>query len=115
MKTNQDEILTVLANRDQIEDNEKFARLLIEKCEDNFFQSVKFFTDYGYATSLDLRVYLWKDEVEGREPVMVVEYKPVEWGKCYDIVHDSDKQGNIEQLIIVHITVFSVVVHILRQ
>lgn len=59
--------------------------------KDNSFQSVRFSTDYGYATSLNLRVYLWEDEIEGQEPVMVVEYKPVEWGMDYDIVHDPEK------------------------
>ena len=61
------------------------------KDKDNSFQSVRFSTDYGYATSLNLRVYLWEDEIEGQEPVMVVEYKPVEWGMDYDIVHDPEK------------------------
>ena len=88
---NQDETLTVVANRKQIEDKEDFAKLLVKKCKDNSFQSVKFSTDYGYATSLNLRVYLWEDEIEGQEPVMVVEYKPVEWGQDYDIVHDPEK------------------------
>ena len=91
MKINQDETLTVVANRNQIEDKEDFAKLLVKKCKDNAFQSVRFSADYEYATSLNLRVYLWKDEIEGQEPVMVVEYKPVEWGMDYDIVHDPEK------------------------
>lgn len=86
-----EEILMVVANRDQIEVKEDFAKHLVEKCKDNFFQSIKFSTDYGYATSLDPRVYLWKDEIEGHDPVRVVEYKPAEWGKDYDIVHNPDK------------------------
>ena len=91
MKMNQDETLTVVANRKQIEDKEDFAKLLVKKYKENSFQSVRFSTDYGYATSLNLRVYLWEDEIEGQEPVMVVEYKPVEWGMDYDIVHDPEK------------------------
>ena len=87
MKINQDE---TLANRNQIEDKENFAKLLIKKCKDNSFQSVRFSTDYGYATSLNLRVYLWEDEIEGQEPVMVVEYTPIEWNEEYDIVNDSE-------------------------
>lgn len=88
IKMNQDETLTVVANRDQIEDKEEFAKLLVKKCKENSFQSVKFSTDSGYTTSLSLRVYLWKDEIEGQDPVMVVEYKPMEGEKDYDIVHD---------------------------
>ncbi len=91
MKMNQDETLTVVANRKHIEDKEDFAKLLVDKCKDNSFQSVRFSTDYGYATSLNLRVYLWEDEIEGQEPEMVVEYKPVEWGRNYDIVNDPEK------------------------
>lgn len=91
IKMNQDEMLTVVANRNQIEDKEEFAELLVKKCKENSFQSVKFSTDSGYVTSLDLRVYLWEDEIEGQEPIMVVEYKPVEWGKDYDIVNDPEK------------------------
>lgn len=91
MKINRDEILTIVANRDQIEDKEEFAKLLVEKCKNNSFQSVKFSTDYGYPTSLDLRVYLWDDKIEEQEPVMVVEYKPDKWNEDYDILHDSDK------------------------
>lgn len=90
MKMNQDETLTVVANRNQIEDKENFAKLLIKKCKDNSFQSVRFSTDYGYATSLNLRVYLWEDEIEGQEPVMVVKYTSIEWNEEYDIVNDSE-------------------------
>lgn len=49
----------------------KIADDIVKKCKDNSFQSVRFSTDYGYATSLNLRVYLWEDEIEGQEPVMV--------------------------------------------
>lgn len=89
-KVNHDETLTVVANRDTIEDKEKFAELLIKKCKDNSFQSIKFSTDYGYAISLELQVYLWSDQIKGRDPVMEIEYLPVEWGKEYDIVHNSE-------------------------
>ncbi len=91
MQINLDEVRIVVANRDLIEDKEEFARLLIQKCRDDSFQSVKLSTDYGYATSLKLRVYLWERQIEGQEPVMIVEYIPVEWGQQYDIVHDPEK------------------------
>lgn len=91
MKVNLDERLIVVANRDTIEDKEEFAELLIQKCKDNSFQSIKFSTDHGYATSLVLKVYLWRDQINGRDPVMEVEYLPVEWGKKYDIIHNPEK------------------------
>ena len=69
----------------------KIADDIVKKCKDNSFQSVRFSTDYGYATSLNLRVYLWEDEIEGQEPVMVVEYKPVEL--CSDTMVMLMKEG----------------------
>lgn len=56
---NRDENLVVIANRDEIEDKDEFARLLVRMCKENSFQSIKFSTDRGYAASLDMRVYLW--------------------------------------------------------
>ena len=80
MKTNQDERLIIIANRNQINNKEDFAEYLIKKCKENTFK-----------TSLYLSVYLWEDQVNGREPVMVVEYLPDEWGQEYDIFHDPEK------------------------
>lgn len=56
-------MLVVVANRKRIDDKEKFAKLLVEKCKNNSFQSIKLSTDYEYATSLNFRVYLLKDEI----------------------------------------------------
>ena len=53
--------------------------------------STKFSTDYGYATSLDMSVYFWKEDIEDGEPVMTVEYHPVEYGKDYDIVNNPNE------------------------
>ena len=52
---------------------------------------IKFSTDRGYATSLDMRVYLWRDEVEGNNPVMTVEYKTDEWNPDYDIINNPEE------------------------
>lgn len=88
---NRDQYLTVVANRDNIEDKEEFAKLLIEMCKENSFYTIKFSTDRGYATSVDMRVYLFQDKIEGHEPVMIVKYEPIEYGKGYDIVHNPDQ------------------------
>ena len=88
---NQDQYLTIVANRDKIEDKEEFAELLVKMCRENSFHTIKFSTDRGYATSVNMRVYLWKDEIEGNEPVMVVEYKTTGYGEEYDIVHDPEQ------------------------
>ena len=88
---NRDQYLTVVANLDNIEDKEEFAKLLIEMCKENSFHTIKFSTDRGYATSVDMRVYLFQDKIEGHEPVMIVKYEPIEYGKGYDIVHNPDQ------------------------
>ena len=90
MKINRDETLTVVANRSKIEDKIEFAKLLVDMCKENSFGSIKFRTDYGYATSLELRIYLDEQEIESHKPAMNVEYKPVKWGKGYDIVNNPD-------------------------
>ena len=56
---NRDQYLTVAANRDNIEDKEEFAKLLIEMCKENSFHTITFSTDRGYATNVDMRVYLF--------------------------------------------------------
>ena len=88
---NQDQYLTIVANRDKIEDKEEFAELLVKMCRENSFHTIKFSTDRGYATSVDMRVYLFQDKIEGHEPVMIVKYEPIEYGKGYDIVHNPDQ------------------------
>ena len=88
---NRAQYLIVVANRDKIEDKEEFAELLVQMCRENSFHTIKFSTDRGYATGLNMRVYLWEDEVEGNDPVMVVEYKTTGYGEEYDIVHDPEQ------------------------
>ena len=88
---NRDENITVVANRKNIEDREAFARELLQMYKDDSFHSTKFSTDHGYATSLDMYIYLWKEDIEEGESVMTAEYRPVEYGKDYDIVNNPDK------------------------
>ena len=88
---NRDENITVVANREDIEDREAFARKLLQMYKDNSFYSTKFSTDRGYATSLDMTIYLWKEDIEDGESVMTAEYRPVEYGKDYDVVNHPDR------------------------
>lgn len=90
-RINRNENLVVIANRSVIDDKEEFARQLVRMCKENSFKSIKFFTDRGYATSLDMSVYLWRDEVKDQEPVMIVEYKPNEWNQEYGIVNNPEE------------------------
>lgn len=91
IRSGNDERITVIANRDEIEDKEEFARLLVKMCQENSFKTIKFSTDYGYATRLNIRVYLWRDEIEGNEPVMTVDFEPIDWKQEYDIVNNPEK------------------------
>ena len=43
------------------------------------FHSTKFSTDRGYATSIDMNIYLWKEDIEDGESVMTAKYRPVEY------------------------------------
>ena len=88
---NRDENITVVANRGHIGDKEAFARELLQMYKDDSFYSTKFSTDRGYATSLDMNIYLWKEDIEDGESVMTAEYRPVEYGKDYDVVNNPDK------------------------
>ena len=87
---NRDENLTVVANRKNISDKEAFARLLLKMYKENSFHSIKFSTDHGYATSLDMTVYSWKEDIENGKSIMQIEFRPIEYGKDYDIVHNLD-------------------------
>ena len=91
MKMNRDEMLTVVANQDKIEDKEAFAWLLLQMCKDNSFESIKFSMDEGYPTSLDMNVYAWKEDIGEKDPIMTVEYKPEEWNVEYDIVNSQEQ------------------------
>ena len=90
-KKYRDENITVVANRENIEDREAFARELLQMYKDDSFHSTKFSTDHGYATSLDMYIYLWKEDIEEGESVMTAEYRPIEYGKDYDVVNNPDK------------------------
>jgi len=35
--------------------------------KDDSFHSTKFSTDRGYATSLDMNIYLWKEDIEAAQ------------------------------------------------
>ena len=97
IRFNRDEILTVVANRNEIDDITAFSELLIEMRIKNAFHSVKFSDDLGYAQSLKIVVYLSEKEVEKAEPYMIAEYKPIENEADYDIVNNPDMyELNIE-------------------
>ena len=40
-----------------------------------------------------MNIYLWKEDIEDGASVMTVEYRPVEYGKDYDVVNNRRKRN----------------------
>lgn len=57
---NRNQYITVVANRNRIEDKEEFAKLLVKMCRENSFHTIKFSTDRGYATGIHMQVFYVK-------------------------------------------------------
>lgn len=92
MSTGNDFYLTAVANASRIEDKEEFAREIIHMCIDNSFKSVKFSTDYGYPSELDITVYLNRKDIEARkEPVCKILFKTEDFNKDYNIKDNPDE------------------------
>lgn len=64
MIVNNEQYLTVGANRNEIENEEEFTNLLIKMYEENSFHSVKFSTDLLEIEKVYMEVYLWRDEIK---------------------------------------------------
>ena len=74
MIVNNEQYLTVVANRNKIENEEEFTKLLIRMYEENSFHSVKFSTDMVEPEKIYMKVYLWKDEVKKNQPNLGIEF-----------------------------------------
>ena len=61
---NNEQYLTVVANRNKIENEEEFTKLLIKMYEENSFHSVKFSTDMVDTEKVYMKVYFWRDEIK---------------------------------------------------
>ena len=91
ISVDQNQYLTVVANRDKIEDKEEFAELLVQMCRENLFHTIKFSTDRGYATGIHMRVYLHEDDIEKGNMVMKIDYVQRECdGQC-DIYNNPEE------------------------
>lgn len=84
---NQDQYLTIVANRDKIEDKEEFAELLVKMCRENSFHTIKFSTDRGYATGIHMQVYLCDNDIEVAKMAMKIDYLQREYNENYDICY----------------------------
>lgn len=74
MIVNNEQYLIVVANRNEIENEEEFKKLLIRMYEENSFHSVKFSTDMVESEKVYMKVYLWRDEIARKDPAMRINY-----------------------------------------
>ena len=88
---NRDQYLTVVANRNRIEDKEEFAKLLVKMCRENAFHSIKFSTDRGYATGIHMQVYLCEEDIEDANVAMKIDYIQRKYNEKYDICNHLEK------------------------
>lgn len=87
-----DHHLVVVANSDKIEDKEEFARTVIHMCQANSFYTIKFSTDHGYPSELDIDVFLNRKDVEERkEPVCKIQFKTDNYNENYNIKDHAEE------------------------
>ena len=88
---NRGQYLTVVANRDRIEDKEEFAKLLVKMSRDNSFHKIKFSTDRGYATGIHMQVYLCEKDIEDANVVIEIDYIQRKYNEKYDICNNPEE------------------------
>ena len=72
---NRNQYITVVANRNRIEDKEEFAKLL----------------DRGYATGIHMQVFLCEEDIEDANVVMEIDYVQRECNEKYDICNNPEE------------------------
>ena len=78
--------LTTVANRNEIEDKEVFAKEIFEMCKNNSFKSIMLSTDIqGFPEKITAEIYLWKEEIREKEPALIVEYAIMNDSEEYDM------------------------------
>ena len=87
--------LTIIANREKIEDKTEFAEELIEQVRNDGFRKIKFFfEDTGeYPTGLRMSIYLTEGDWQDRdtEPYMVVSFRQENMMDGYNIVENYER------------------------
>lgn len=78
MIVNNEQYLIVVANRNEIENEEEFKKLLIRRYEENSFHSVKFSRDLIVPEKVYMKVYRWRGDVKKEEPPLRIIYCPCE-------------------------------------
>lgn len=75
MIVNNEQYLTVVANRNEIENEEEFTKILIKMYEENSFHSVKFSTDLADPEKVYMKVYLRKEDIKKEKPILLIKYQ----------------------------------------
>lgn len=87
--------VTIIANREKIEDETEFAEELIEQMRNDGFQRIKFFWGDGseYPTSLQMSVYLTEADWQNKhkEPYMKILFRQENIVNGYNILEDYDR------------------------
>ena len=78
--------LTIVANRNEIENKEVFAKEIFEMCKNNSFKSIMLSTDIqGFPEMITAEMYLWKEVISEKEPALIVEYAIMEDSQEYNM------------------------------
>ena len=84
--------LIVTANVERISDREAFAREVVRMCRENSFRSLRLSTDMaGWPEELDIKVYLRREDIGEKEPVMRILYEPADTDADISIQDDPEK------------------------
>lgn len=90
--TNDEYNLTIIANQDEIEDKEEFAKQLIEQVYHNDFKTIMFsFDETGYPTRLQMTVYLDEKDWKKHDAFMNVSLEQKDLLAGYNIVEHYEK------------------------
>ena len=74
MIVNNEQYLTVVANRNEIENEEEFKKLLIRMYEENSFHSVKFSTNISDPEKVYMKVYTFRETIKEKEMDPILEF-----------------------------------------
>ena len=71
---------------------EAFAREVVRMCRENSFRSLRLSTDMaGWPEELDIKVYLRREDIGEKEPVMRILYEPADTDADISIQDDPEK------------------------
>ena len=89
---NDEYFLTIIANQEEIEDKEVFAKELVKMVRNNDFKTILFsYDEVGYPTRLEMTVYLNEKDWQNHNSVMRISLTQHNILDNYNIVEHLDK------------------------